>query len=181
MAASEVESKSTLLAEIKALHDTPITRCYQCGKCSAGCPMAEEMDLLPHQVMQCILLDRRDKVLDAQTPWLCASCLTCSARCPMDIDIAAVMDGLRQISYRENRPAQRQIARFYRAFLEIIGRFGRAWEPMLVMLTPVSLRQRIQQAPLGVRLFLKRRMPLLPEISKGREEVAKLLKESGLK
>ena len=181
MATTEVSTKRTLVSELKAVTDTPIARCYQCGKCSAGCPMAEEMDLLPHQVIHSILIDRRDRVLTANTPWICASCLMCSARCPMDIDIAAVMDGLRQISFREGRPGQKDIAKFHDRFLRIVRLFGRAFEPMLVMVTPLSLRERIKQLPLGAMLFLKGRMPLLPHRVKNRANVSALFKESGLK
>jgi len=181
MAITEVKSNLAFAAEIAELANTPVTRCYQCGKCSAGCPMAEEMDLLPHQVMQCVLVDRRDRVLSANTPWLCASCLVCSARCPMDIDIAAVMDALRQVSFREKRPGQKQVATFHDRFLRIIRLLGRAYEPGLVLATPLSLRERIKQLPLGALLFLKGRMPIFPHRIKSRDKLRAIFKESGLR
>jgi len=181
MATTQVAARPDFAAELSERTGTPVTRCYQCGKCSAGCPMAEEMDLLPHQVMQSVLVGRRDRVLTANTPWLCASCLVCSARCPMDIDIAAVMDGLRQISFREGRPGEKQVATFHDRFLKIVGLLGRAYEPGMVLATPLSLRERIKQLPLGVLLFLKGRMPILPHRIKNRSSVRQLFKESGLK
>jgi len=99
----------------------------------------------------------------------------------MDIDIAAVMDGLRQISFREGRPGEKQVATFHDRFLKIVGLLGRAYEPGMVLATPLGLRERIKQLPLGVLLFLKGRMPILPHRIKNRSSVRQLFKESGLK
>ena len=76
--------------------------CYQCGKCSAGCPMSAEMDLLPNQVMRMVQLGLADEIAECRTIWRCASCLTCSVRCPKGVDIARVMEALRQLSLRKN-------------------------------------------------------------------------------
>ncbi|MCK5182828.1 MAG: 4Fe-4S dicluster domain-containing protein [Candidatus Heimdallarchaeota archaeon] len=76
--------------------------CYQCGECSGGCPEASVMDLLPNQVILKIQLGD-ESVLDANTFWICSSCLVCSARCPKGIDIAKVMEGLREISLRSKK------------------------------------------------------------------------------
>lgn len=77
-----------------------IKKCYQCGECSGGCPESAQMDLLPNQVMHKIQLGD-DSVLDANTFWICSSCLVCSARCPKGIDIAKVMESLREIKLRK--------------------------------------------------------------------------------
>ena len=52
--------------------------CYQCGKCSAGCPMAEAMDLPPQQIMRLLQMGEVDQVLQAESPWICAQCNTLS-------------------------------------------------------------------------------------------------------
>ena len=76
--------------------------CYQCGECSGGCPEAAAMDLLPNQVMHKIQLGD-ESVLDSNTFWICSSCLVCSARCPKGIDIAKVMESLREIKLRSKK------------------------------------------------------------------------------
>ena len=76
--------------------------CYQCGKCSAGCPMAFVMDLLPNQVIRLVQLGLAEDLEGSETAWLCASCLACSVRCPKGIDIARVMEAVRQLSLRKN-------------------------------------------------------------------------------
>src|SRR5512135_2508892 len=75
---------------------------FQCQKCSAGCPVVSEMDYTPNQVMQMVSLGMNERLLGCKTIWICASCYTCSTRCPNQIDIAGVMDWLRQTALREN-------------------------------------------------------------------------------
>jgi heterodisulfide reductase subunit C len=48
--------------------------CYQCGKCTAGCPIAYAMDYPPHQILRGVQLGMRDVVLSSRTIWLCAAC-----------------------------------------------------------------------------------------------------------
>lgn len=75
--------------------------CYQCGNCSSGCPLAQEMDLLPSTVMRFAQLGQKDILLNSGTIWICASCFQCTVRCPKGIDIQAVMDALRQMAMDE--------------------------------------------------------------------------------
>lgn len=88
--------------KVMELAGDDIQICYQCGECSGGCPEASVMDLLPNQVILKIQLGD-ESVLDANTFWICSSCLVCSARCPKGIDIAKVMEGLREISLRSKK------------------------------------------------------------------------------
>ncbi len=88
--------------KVMELAGDDIQICYQCGECSGGCPEASVMDLLPNQVVHKIQLGD-EKVLDANTFWICSSCLVCSARCPKGIDIAKVMEALREISLRSKK------------------------------------------------------------------------------
>lgn len=74
--------------------------CYQCGKCSAGCPSAPFMDLLPNQVMRLLQIGKVERILETNTPFACCSCFVCSSRCPKGIDVAAIMESLRQILLR---------------------------------------------------------------------------------
>jgi heterodisulfide reductase subunit C len=80
---------------IEELSGQNIFSCYQCGKCSAGCPILPAMDIIPNQIIRLIQLGKKDEVLSSKTPWLCASCLTCSVRCPKGIDLARIMESLR--------------------------------------------------------------------------------------
>ena len=89
-------------ARVAELSGQNLRLCYQCGKCSAGCPMAFVMDLLPNQVIRLVQLGLAEDLEDSETAWLCASCFACSVRCPKGIDIARVMEAVRQLSLRKN-------------------------------------------------------------------------------
>ena len=108
-----MEIRTSTLKEDKTFRDHVIETageeifdCYQCYKCSAGCPVSYTMDLLPHQIIRSVLFGRKEKVLSSSTIWICASCETCTTRCPNEIDIAKVMDVLRQIQCESGKAAR---------------------------------------------------------------------------
>lgn len=76
--------------------------CYFCGKCGASCPLSEFMDYKPYQIIHMIQLDDRE-ALNADSIWFCASCFSCSVRCPRGLDIAKIMEGVRQLILREGK------------------------------------------------------------------------------
>ena len=92
---------SQALQEINEVSGEKVGDCYQCGKCSAACPVCQAMDILPHQVLRYLQLGLLEEVLASKTIWICASCFTCAARCPRDVDLANVMEGLRLYLLRQ--------------------------------------------------------------------------------
>lgn len=89
-----------LAQRVEEISGQNVYACYQCGACSAGCAFTEDMDILPNQAVG--LVQRGDKsVLERNTPWICASCFVCSVRCPRGLDVAAIMEGLREIKIRQ--------------------------------------------------------------------------------
>ena len=107
-------------------------RCYQCGNCSAGCPVAGRSDLLPHQVMRLLQLGS-DEVLHTVQPWLCVGCQTCAVRCPQELDLSKVMDALRAEARRRGTiPAPaRRMAAFNEIFVDQVLAGGRLQEIFL--------------------------------------------------
>ena len=97
---SRLQTEDDVIAEIKAISGQDVRACYQCGKCTAGCPLASAMDLMPNQILRLLQLGEHEEVLKSRTIWQCASCLTCAARCPKDVDPARVMDALRTLLMR---------------------------------------------------------------------------------
>ncbi|MCX6072331.1 MAG: 4Fe-4S dicluster domain-containing protein [Chloroflexi bacterium] len=87
------------IREIEAISEQNLLECNQCGRCSAGCPLVEEMDLLPNQVIRFLQLGL-ETPLQARTPWVCAACLMCESRCPKDVDLPRVMEAVRQVALR---------------------------------------------------------------------------------
>ncbi|HDQ73717.1 MAG TPA: 4Fe-4S dicluster domain-containing protein [Chloroflexi bacterium] len=86
--------------QIEETSGQDLLACNQCGKCSAGCPIVAEMDILPSQAVRMAQLGMED-VLESTTIWICASCLTCVARCPKGVDLPRLMEALRQVALRK--------------------------------------------------------------------------------
>src|SRR4030067_2183072 len=93
-----IQRGNSFLSEVLQKSGENLQACYQCQKCSAGCPVAYAMDILPNQVLRHIQYDHRTRGLASKTIWICASCYTCSVRCPHNIDIATIMDTLRNLA-----------------------------------------------------------------------------------
>lgn len=96
------EENMALMKKIEEISGEPVMLCYQCGKCSSSCPMADRMDYLPNQVMKFIQIGAIEKIFEGNTPWICAECFNCTVECPKGIDIAAVMEALRVYILRKN-------------------------------------------------------------------------------
>jgi len=94
--------QNSIIKKIEEISGQKVSACYQCGKCSAGCPMINLMDLLPNQIIRLVQLGQISEVLDSKTIWLCASCFTCSARCPKGVDLAKVLEALRLLLLRKS-------------------------------------------------------------------------------
>jgi heterodisulfide reductase subunit C2 len=91
---------AAFVAEIERLSGQDLLACYQCGKCSAGCPMAKHMDILPNQMIRFAQMGLKDELLASNASWLCVSCFTCNARCPKGVKIAEVIESIRQVQLR---------------------------------------------------------------------------------
>ncbi len=151
--------------------------CYQCQKCSAGCPVAYAMDLLPNQIIRMVQFGFREKVLTSHTIWICASCYTCSVRCPNDIDIAKIMDGLRHIALKTGvKPAERDIPTFHSVFLDSIKSKGRIHELGLIMQFKAKTRDFMKDAALGWKMFRKGKIKLFPSKFGGGREIRDMFK-----
>jgi len=94
--------QSDFVKKVAEISGQDLLACNQCGKCSAGCPMCFAMDLLPNQVIRLAQLGLEEDIAAAKTVWLCASCLTCTARCPRGVDLGRVMEAIRLITLRKN-------------------------------------------------------------------------------
>ena len=95
------KEEKDFIAKIEEISGENIYSCYQCGKCSAGCVFSDKMDRTVNQLIHLIQIGQKEKVLNSNTHWVCSSCLTCSVRCPREIDVAALMEAVREYCLRE--------------------------------------------------------------------------------
>ncbi len=137
--------------------------CYQCSKCSSGCPVVSEMDISPHQVMHYLSLGMEDKVLNSKTIWICAGCYTCATRCPNDIDITTVMDNMRNkaISKGIKGPAG-DVYNFHKSFINSFIGGGRAHEMRMMAEFNMRIGKPFNNVMLAPKMFFKGRLHILP-------------------
>jgi heterodisulfide reductase subunit C len=163
-----------LRKKIEELSGQKISSCYQCRKCTGGCPLATVMDIMPHELMHLLHLGQLEKVLASETIWVCAACETCSTRCPNSIDISHVMDTLRQITWRDNSVLRRNDLAFHTGFLKSVRQYGRVNELRLITeytLKVDGIAGLLKQASLGLSLMLKGKLKILPERFPGKNQV----------
>ncbi len=168
---------------IETLAHTHLADCYQCGKCTAGCPMAAAMDVAPNQLVRLLQLGHAQQAMQSDAIWACVSCQTCSTRCPKSVDCAGIMDGLREFSLQRGAasPAQHRVVAFQQAFLENIRRNGRLDEIELiaefklrVLRHEPSLRFLLKDSTLAPALQKRHKLHLRGEKVKERDVVGRI-------
>ena len=97
---NNILKEKDFVRRVEEISNQKISDCYQCGRCTAGCPFAKFMDAPPNQVIRFIQLGLKDDVLAASGPWFCAACLVCQTRCPRGVDIPRLMEAVRVIHLR---------------------------------------------------------------------------------
>ena len=156
-----------------------LSRCYQCLKCANGCPFTFAMDYTPSQIMRMATLGMKDEILKSSTIWLCAACQTCTTRCPMEIDVASVMDALKQLALKEGgAPAEKNIRDFHEVFTNIIRTRGRLHEPLMLGHYKWRTRNFTQDLALGRKMMSKRRLRLWNPKIRGAAAVRKIFEKT---
>jgi heterodisulfide reductase subunit C len=100
MPRQRVVSTENVRARVEEISGQNVFSCYQCGMCSSGCPLTDRMDRLPSRVLRDLQLDDPG-ILESNAMWVCASCFACEVRCPKGVDLAKVMEALRQLYLRK--------------------------------------------------------------------------------
>jgi len=180
-----------LLKRLGGETELAVASCYQCKKCSAGCPLTFAMDLLPDRVIRLALLGQEESLLTCRTIWVCSSCETCTTRCPNGVDIAGVMDWLKEEALKRGRTVpQPEVAAFHRVFLQTVrDNGGRVAEAKLVRRFTLfklwrrpNLGELVENLKLGLKLMKRGRLRLAgPPALKGRAEIAQIFQSSGLR
>ncbi len=159
--------------------------CFQCKKCTNGCPVTFAMDIYPDEIVRRVILGQRESILKCRTIWVCSACKTCTTRCPNRVKIAELMDCLKEMALKENIPCpQPQILSLHEIFLNSVKKRGRVAETAFLttyLIRSGQLAQKFkdgtwpEDAKLGWDLFSKGRFLLFSHKIKEREAVRRIL------
>jgi heterodisulfide reductase subunit C len=164
-----ITSQSQLAEAVLSESGQNVNLCYQCRKCAAGCPVSYAMDYKPAQLIHAIRLGMDDLVLNSKTMWLCASCETCTTRCPQEVDVAKVMDAVKIVALRKGiKPAIPQVASFYKAALANIKKCGRMYELGMIIGLKLRTFDFFKDMELGAKMFKKGKMKIIPSLTGAR-------------
>jgi heterodisulfide reductase subunit B len=171
-----ISFKTDLAQEITIRSGENVFLCYQCKKCTAGCPVASYFDLTPHQVLRACQFGQSDLVLNSRTISICAACETCSTRCPQGIDIARIMDELEIMAQEQGIKSKAPtVPMFYKSANRGINWFGRMWELGLMVelyireffAGELDFRQVFKyDLAMAVRMLRAGKLKILPSIAR---------------
>lgn len=111
-----------------------LNRCIQCGVCAGSCPLGSAWEHSPQKIIMMIYANQREAVLQSDAMWMCTSCYNCEVRCPSQLPVSRLMQGLAGYSRRlglvpENQPT----ARFAQLMWNNLSQTGRINELKLAM------------------------------------------------
>ena len=156
-----------------------VDACLQCHKCSAGCPVAERADVQPAQVVRLVQLGQVQELLASRAIWLCASCRTCSTRCPAGVDLPALQDGLRRLCLQRGQaPGEPRAAAFHEAMLATVERDGRLNELGLVRRFKQRTGRLFEDLALGLALLRRGKIRLRRSRVRHRRELTRLVRSA---
>ncbi len=168
----------SFLKEIEAKSGEKVSACYQCYRCTNGCPVVEDMDIYPHRLMRHVILGEREKVLRSKTIWACLQCYTCSVRCPNDIHIGHVFDSLRKVAVEAGLASDKDVWLFDELFLESVKRHGRLHELEAIMRYKMAKKNFFEDVGMGMNMLRKGRMGILPHNIKDRAGFKNMFKKA---
>jgi heterodisulfide reductase subunit C len=153
--------------------------CFQCKKCSSGCPVAKLTKSRPSEVMRRLHLDAGNELLESDIVWTCVSCETCSARCPMGINVAAVIDALRRLALARGASKQEgNVPLFNKAFLKTVELFGRTYEIAMIGAYKLGTKKFMNDTEKFPTMLKKGKISLTPSLGGDRKTVRRIFKKA---
>ena len=172
--------ENSFIREVEERSGQSLQACYQCLKCSAGCPLAPHMEYRPSSLIRLIQYGERDRVLGSHAIWLCVSCMTCAVRCPNEVDMSTVMDTLREMSQKEGHAlkAEKRVVILHQEFVRSIKLWGRLHEATFFMGYMARSLDLFSNMASGITLMLRGKIPILPRVIKGIKDLRRVHQEA---
>lgn len=171
------KATQALIKRVEEIAGVDLSSCYQCKKCTSGCPMASMAQCSPAEIIRQLQLQAGDELLDQEIVWACASCETCTNRCPMGIDGAAVMDALRKIA-QEKKTDKGKVPKFNKAFLKTVELFGRSYEIGMVTAYKLTTGTFLQDTDKFPTMLKKGKLAILPPKGADKKTVKRIFKKT---
>ena len=166
---------SGLLRIVEEMSDVDLSLCYQCKKCTSGCPVAKFTQSPPSEILRRLQLGAGNELLESDIVWMCLSCETCYARCPMEIDVASVMDALRALALeREASIPEGNEPLFNRMFLKTVKTFGRVYDLPMIVAYKLGARTLMKDTDKFPAMLKKGKMALLPPSGADKQVVKRI-------
>jgi ferredoxin len=93
-----------LLRDIKRYGAAEISACFNCGNCSAVCPLSEGIESFPRRVIRLGQLGRTKELLASDEPWLCHYCGECTRTCPRQAEPGEYLASVRRWTIAQLEP-----------------------------------------------------------------------------
>jgi heterodisulfide reductase subunit C2 len=176
---SKGKPETSLLQTVMDISGVDVSRCLQCKKCINGCPVTTLVKVPPSEIIRRLQLNMGNSIINSDIVWMCASCETCFSRCPMQIDLAAVMDALRIISLKENAPKQKgNVPLFNRWFLKTVRIFGRTYDLGMIAAYKVGTSSYLQDMNKFPMMLKKGKIALFPSFDADKKYIKRIFKKT---
>jgi heterodisulfide reductase subunit C len=167
-----------LIRRVEEISGVDLSVCYQCKKCTSGCPIAKLTKSPPSEIMRRLHLGAGDELLGSDIIWACVSCETCSARCPMGIEVASVMDALRTLALEKKAEKQQgNVPLFNRAFLSTVKLFGRTYDIAMIAAYKLGSRRLMNDTEKFPTMLKKQKIALLPPTGADKKTTRRIFKK----
>ncbi len=146
---------------VEILKIPQVSHCVQCGRCSAGCPVAFESEHTPRKIIRFLQWDLLKEACESPFIWLCASCHTCTVRCPRGVEIAEIMLALRRMAQQRGWVMPGEKLLYYNAFMNMVEKTGRIHELRLgvnVALHNIPPLHPVEDAVMFLKLLKRGRL-----------------------
>ena len=168
-------SRAELAKAVTEKVGSNFNRCLHCRTCAGGCPFTKAMDPKPNGVIRMIQLGLKQEVFECPSIWVCVGCYTCTVQCPMAIDIAGVMDAVRQLAVAENADIYDPgIHHFHKEVIRSVERYGRTHKLEIMLRYKMFRQDWFSDLNTGIKMFAKRKLELMPSKVKNPDVIKSL-------